>query len=75
MDLTNKDELPLEDIDLVDEIGPEDYVFVVRPDGMMKTMLLPSDPGPDPVDPRMTTVLNFFENQYKDNSSEGHTIH
>ena len=64
-----------EDIDLTEEIGPEDYVFVVRPDGMMKTMLLPSDPQSDEVDPRMKKLFKFFEDSYEENSSEGKTLH
>lgn len=63
-----------EAIDLAEEIGPEDYVFVVRPDGMMKTMLLPSEPTAT-TDPRIEKLLEFFQTSYEDNSSEGHTIH
>ena len=64
-----------EDIDLTEEIGPEDYVFVVRPDGMMKTMLLPSDPQSEEMDPRMKKLFKFFEDSYEENSSEGKTLH
>jgi len=63
-----------EDIDLAEEIGPEDYVFVVRPDGIMKTMLLPAEPI-ETTDPRIEKLLEFFKDSYEENSSEGKTLH
>lgn len=63
-----------EEIDLAEEIGPEDYVFVVRPDGMVKAMLLPSNPSAV-TDPRIEKLLKFFEDGAEENSSEGKTLH
>jgi len=63
-----------EDIDLAEEIGPEDYVFVVRSDGIMKTMLLPAEPT-ETTDPRIEKLLEFFKDSYEENSSEGKTLH
>ena len=63
-----------EEIDQAEEIGPEDYVFVVRPDGMMKTMLLPAEPT-ETTDPRIEKLLQFFQDSYEDNSSQGKILH
>lgn len=66
-------EWEMEEIDIVEETGPEDYVFVVKPTGAIKAMLLPKE-----IDGEMTQgikdLLEFFENQYVD-SSIGKTLH
>ncbi len=66
-------EWEMEEIDIAEETGPEDYVFVVKPTGAIKAMLLPKE-----IDGEMTQgikdLLEFFENQYVD-SSIGKTLH
>jgi phosphoribosyl-dephospho-CoA transferase len=66
-------EWEMEEIDIAEETGPEDYVFVVKPTGAIKAMLLPKE-----IDGEMTQgindLLDFFENQYVD-SSIGKTLH
>ena len=66
-------EWEMEEIDIAEETGPEDYVFVVKPTGAIKAMLLPKE-----IDGEMTQgikdILEFFENQYVD-SSIGKTLH
>ena len=60
-------EWEMEEIDIAEETGPEDYVFVVKPTGAIKE-----------IDGEMTQgikdLLEFFENQYVD-SSIGKTLH
>ena len=66
-------EWEMEEIDIQEETGPEDDVFVVKPSGAIKAMLLPKE-----VDGEMTQgikdLLEFFEKQYVD-SSVGKTLH
>jgi hypothetical protein len=66
-------EWEMEETDIAEETGPEDYVFVVKPTGAIKAMLLPKE-----IDGEMTQgikdLLDFFENQYVD-SSIGKTLH
>ena len=66
-------EWEMEEIDIQEETGPEDYVFVVKPTGAIKAMLLHKE-----IDGEMTQgikdLLEFFENQYVD-SSIGKTLH
>ena len=66
-------EWEMEEIDIQEETGPEDYVFVVKPTGAIKAMLLPKE-----IDGEMTQgikdLLESFENQYVD-SSIGKTLH
>ena len=66
-------EWEMEEIDIAEETGPEDYVFVVKPTGAIKAMLLPKE-----VDGEMTQgikdLLEFFDKQYVD-SSVGKTLH
>ena len=66
-------EWEMEEIDIQEETGPVDYVFVVKPSGAIKAMLLPKE-----IDGEMTQgikdLLEFFENQYVD-SSIGKTLH
>lgn len=66
-----------EDLDLSEEAGPEDYVFVVRPDGGCKAILLPQEFENNPeaeMSEGIKRVMECFESVYTETSA-GHTIH
>ena len=59
--------------DVLENIQPEDYVFVVGPGGDLRGISLPTDEGQE-VSPRLEEIFNFFIN--KDNGHlANRTIH
>ena len=50
-----------EDDDVMGNIGPEDYVFVVKPDGVLKGISLPETD--DIASPEVGEIFNFFIRQ------------
>jgi hypothetical protein len=60
-----------DEINLLDEIGSEDYVFVVNSDGMVKSMLLP-EVSTGTVSAGIEELMEFFK---KRSDSTGHTLH
>ena len=71
-ELISESEWEMEEIDINEETGPEDYVFVVTPGGTVKAMLLPQEVEGD-MSQGIKDLLAFFENQY--DSSAGKTLH
>ena len=49
------------DEDVMGNIGPEDYVFVVKPDGVLKGISLPETD--DIASPEVEEIFNFFIRQ------------
>lgn len=60
------------ELDLADEITDEDYVFVVKPDGSVKSILLPSIETD--MSEGIRDLMDFFEDK-SSLSSAGHTLH
>lgn len=60
------------ELDLSEEIAPEDYVFILRPDGQVKSVMLPENG--DEITDEMKEIMKYFETQYL-GTSEGHTLH
>ena len=59
--------------DVLENIQPEDYVFVVGPEGNLRGISLPTDEG-QAVSPRLEEIFKFFIN--KDNGHlASRTIH
>ena len=52
--LNEKDE-----VDVLDDIHPEDYVFVIAPNGQLRGISLPSDEGQE-VSPELEDILNYI---------------
>ena len=50
-----------EDDDVLGDIAPEDYVFVVRPNGVLKGISLPE--VDDEASPEVEEIFNFFIKQ------------
>lgn len=50
-----------EDDDVMGNISPEDYVFVVKPDGVLKGISLPETD--DEASPEVEEIFNFFIRQ------------
>jgi len=50
-----------EDEDVLGDIAPEDYVFVVRPNGVLKGISLPE--VDDEASPEVEEIFNFFIKQ------------
>jgi len=71
-ELMRESDWEMEEIDINEETGPEDYVFVVAPGGTVKAMLLPQEVEGD-MSQGIKDLLAFFENQY--DSSAGKTLH
>ena len=66
-----------QDLDLAEEAGPEDYVFVVGPDGGCKAILLPQEFEDNPeaeMSEGIKKVMECFESVYVETSA-GKTIH
>lgn len=67
-----------EELDIAEEAGPEDYVFVVRPDGGCKAILLPQKYDDSEEEIEMSEgikkIMKCFESVYTETSA-GHTIH
>jgi|AntAceMinimDraft_11_1070367.scaffolds.fasta_scaffold02492_12 phosphoribosyl-dephospho-CoA transferase len=72
-ELSNEVDWEMEEIDINEETGPEDYVFVVTPAGGIKAMLLPQEVEGD-MSQGIKDLLAFFENQYVE-GSVGKTLH
>jgi len=60
------------ELDLADEITDEDYVFVVKPDGSVKSILLPSIETD--MSEGIRDLMDFLEDK-SSLSSAGHTLH
>lgn len=60
------------ELDLADEVTDEDYVFVVKPDGSVKSILLPT--VQTEMSDGVRELMDFFEDKYSE-SSAGHTLH
>ena len=63
-----------EDMNLSEEAGPEDYIFVVKPDGRVKAIMLPEETEKE-MSPGIKDLMAYFEEQYSNNSSAGQTLH
>jgi hypothetical protein len=48
-----------ESVDVLDDIHPEDYVFVVSPEGKLRGISLPEDEAQD-VSPELENILNYI---------------
>jgi hypothetical protein len=60
------------ELDLADEITDEDYVFVVKPDGSVKSILLPSIETD--MSEGIRDLMDFIEDK-SSLSSAGHILH
>ena len=47
------------ELDVLDDIHPEDYVFVVSPEGKLRGISLPEDDGQE-VSPELEKILNYI---------------
>jgi len=48
-----------DELDVLDDIRPEDYVFVVSPEGKLRGISLPEDEGQE-VSPELEKILNYI---------------
>lgn len=48
-----------ENFDDIDEFGPEDYGFIIGPDGSLKTVLVPENLMEEPPE-EVQAILNLF---------------
>lgn len=62
-----------EEMNLAEEAGPEDYIFVVKPDGRVKAIMLPEETEEE-MSPGIKDLMSWFEERHPE-SSEGHTLH
>lgn len=64
---------PVDEINLLDEVEPEDFVFVIRSDGMVKSVLYPEN-GCDELSEGIQDLMEYFTDRFA-TSSAGQTIH
>jgi hypothetical protein len=70
----NDHNLSEDDDDVLGDIAPEDYVFVVRPNGVLKGISLPE--VDDEASPEVEEIFNFFIKQAGgENYLASRTIH
>lgn len=62
-----------EEMNLAEEAGPEDYIFVVKPSGRVKAIMLPEETEEE-MSPGIKDLMTWFEERYTE-SSEGQTLH
>jgi len=60
-------------MNLAEEAGPEDYIFVIKPDGRVKAIMLP-ETTEEEMSPGIKDLMTWFEERYEE-SSQGHTLH
>lgn len=66
---------PVDDINILDEVEPEDFVFVVRANGMVKSVLFPEVGNEDgSVSEGIQNLMDYFSDQFN-SSSVGQTLH
>jgi len=63
----------MDEMDLAEEAGPEDYIFVVKADGSLKAVMLPEEMQEE-MSPGIKDLLDQFEASHLE-SSAGHTLH
>jgi hypothetical protein len=49
----------VDEIDVLEDIRPEDYVFVIGPNGQLRGISLPSDDGQE-ASPELEDILNYI---------------
>ena len=69
-------DLESEDYDVLDDIQPEDFVFVVNKSGQLKGISFPEDlEDVDTVDPAIEEIIAFLIDKYKETRPANATLH
>ena len=69
-------DLESEDYDVLDDIQPEDYVFVINGVGQLKGISFPEElEDMDTVNPAIEEIIAFLIDKYKEIRPAGATLH